>query len=460
MSLLSTLNNASTALQVFSRAIDIEGGNVSNAATPGYVATRTSIQPIGGGGVSASSDFVSVTSAGDVYADARVRAASTDASWSQAKAEILAPLNQLFDVTGSAGLLQAFQRFSAAFADLAVTPNDPILRTTALAAAGDVAVSFRKAASDVDTQRSEIDSAIGRVTTEINRLATQIRDVNVKLRGTEQFDAGQDALRRSAIDELSSLIDISVSFAPDGSATVLTGGQQPLVIGDNAFALVTSPGSPPPRQVTSSGGGNSPGTYGGKLGALLDVRNTTVAALVGDSNKPGTLNTLAQGFASRVNSLVSAGVTSDGHPGQALYLYDGSDGTNIARTIALDPAVTTANLATGTGGTEPHSNGTSNRLARLLNSTDAEDLVGGASLQNLYASVAADVGQELSTARSQASASRVLLATAAGDRQRTSGVSLDDSAIAITSLQRFYQASAKLVSILDTLTNTEINLIR
>ena len=133
MSLITTLHTASSALQVFSRAIDIEGSNVANAATPGYAAVRAAIQPIGSGGPAGGSDYIVLSSAGDSHADAAFQAAASDAASTQTRADSIAPLNQLLDITGSTGLLQAFQQFSAAFADLAVSPNDQFRHTSSTA---------------------------------------------------------------------------------------------------------------------------------------------------------------------------------------------------------------------------------------------------------------------------------------------------------------------------------------
>jgi flagellar hook-associated protein 1 FlgK len=460
VSLLSTLGNASTALQVFSRAIDIEGGNVANAATPGYAAVRATIRPIGDLGGSLGSDYVSVSSAADARGDSRAQAAASDASYSQARVELLEPLNGLFDITGATGLLAAFQNFSSAFGSLAVAPNDATLQESALGAVGRVAAAFQKAAESLDQQRSQIDSAINGVADEINKLSTQIRDANVQIRGSSEPNPAQDAVRRNALDALASLVDIQVIAAPDGSVTVLTGRQQPLVIGDRTFTLSADPAAAPPNQVRTAGGGNSPGTYGGKLGAVLDIRNNSLSALIGDETKPGSLNTLAAGFASRVNELLTSGVTSSGTPGTPVFLYDAGAIRDAARSLKVDPLLTGSQLAVASTGTDAQSNGIANALTRLFGSTSEADHVGGSSFQNVFGTIAASVGQELASAREQASTTSSALTAAAAARERISGVSLDQSAIAITSLQRFYQASAKLVSILDTLTTTEINLIR
>ena len=132
----------------------------------------------------------------------------------------------------------------------------------------------------------------------------------------------------------------------------------------------------------------------------------------------------------------------------------------MARTIAIDPTVQAAQLALSTTGTSTQSNGVATALASLFTSTSPADWVNGASVQNLYASTATAVGQDLATARNQASSAQNALTAADVARKQVSGVSLNNEAVAIVALQRYFEASAKLISVLDTLTTTEINLIK
>ena len=103
---------------------------------------------------------MTVSSSGNVFVDALVRNASSQAAESQTQAAQLSPVNQLFDITGSSGILAAFQQFSTAFSNLSVTPNDPTLGAVALAAAGNVASAFRTVAASLDTQSGQLDSSI------------------------------------------------------------------------------------------------------------------------------------------------------------------------------------------------------------------------------------------------------------------------------------------------------------
>jgi flagellar hook-associated protein 1 len=457
------LQTASTALQVFSRALGAEQTNVSNASTPGFAAIRAAILPIGLGGSGSSSDFVQLTSAGDARTDAAVQAASSQASSSQTAASQLAPVNQLFDITGTSGILAALRQFGAAFSSLSVTPNDQTLRSTALSAAGNVASAFNKVAASLDSQTTDVDGQIASTTAQINHLAAQIRQYNIQARTDSSPDSGAATGLRSALEQLSSLVDIGVTQNPDGTVSVLAGGQQPLVLGDQAFTLSANPKAAPGSQIVSSGGGGSPASYSGQLGALLQVRNGSLAQLLGGAGTPGSLNTLAKGFATRVNTLLTSGVDSNGSPGVALFTFDGTNGTNdsnVARTLAVDPSVTPDQLGLATGGSSAQSNGIANQLSGLTSSNLPADQIGGLSPEGLFASIAAGVGQQLSDAQDQSATDQTALTSVQADRQQESGVSLDQEAVAITALQRAYEASAKVVSIIDQLTSDEVNLIK
>lgn len=466
MSLLSALATTSTALQVFSTALGADQTNVSNSATPGFASVRAVIRPItdtitvSDGNTVSGSDTVQIQSSSNSYADAAVQAASSQASNSQVSANSLTPVNQAFDITGASGILAAFQSFSSAFSGLSVSPGDPTLQATAIAAAGAVANAFRSAAATLDSQSTSISSQIETTVGSINDLSSQIRQYNVALRGKSSADPATDASLRSALDQLSTLTDITVTKNHDGTVNVLTGGQQPLVLGDQAYGLQANLSAPPENQITSTGGGSSPGQYSGQLGALLQVRNGALQTLLGGNGVTGSLNQLALGFASRVNAVLSGGVTSSGGQGLPIFNYDANSASNVARTLATDSAVTPATLAVATGGVSAQSNGVANQLAALPSSAAASDQIAGQSAENFFASIATGIGQQLSDARSQASTDAAALTSAQSARQQVSGVSLDTEAVSITSYQRAYEASARLVSILDQLTSDEVNLIK
>ncbi len=231
-----------------------------------------------------------------------------------------------------------------------------------------------------------------------------------------------------------------------------------------------------PHLLRPVGQGNAPGTpalivfdaqgenvsgqiTGGSLGSLLQVRNTTIPGLIGDQTHTGTLNDLARSFADRVNGLLTAGVVSAGPPpvaGTGLFTYDTANPNNAAATLSVDPTATPAGLAAGTASS---SNGTATLLAGLSESSNPADQINGQTFTEFYGAIAAGVGQQLSDANSQQSLDQQSLLQVKSLRAQVSGVSLDTEAERLIEFQRAYQASAKLVTVLDQLAQSAVSLI-
>jgi flagellar hook-associated protein 1 FlgK len=389
-----------------------------------------------------------------------VRGATAQASYSQTSSGQINPVNQLLDITGTTGVLAALRDFSAAFANAAVSPNDATLRNAGLDAARNVALAFNRTAASLDSIQNQIDTSIQATVRQVNALSSTIAGYNARLRGRTDFDPQLDANLRTAIDSLASLVDISTSKNQDGTVTVLAGATLPLVSEDQTWALGVNPGAPAGSQVTSAGGGAPPSKLLGSLGGLLNVRNNGVTALIGANGQAGSLNTLASGFAARVNSLLASGVTSTGTSGTALFSFDNIDASNVARTLAVISTVTPSDLALAATGTGSQSNGIANQLAGLSTSTAVADQISGLSAEGLFASIAAGIGQRTADTASASQLDRTAQTTAENDRQQISGVSLDTEAVLLTAGQRAYEAAAKLFSTLNQLTETEVNLIK
>ena len=455
--LFSALETAASALGAYSQALGVDESNIANASTPGYAARRANIVPLNTpGNNSSAADTVTVTSNGDEFADALVRAASSQASASQTGVRQLTPINQQFDITGQTGILAAFQQFSKAFANLAVTPNDATAGSIALHAAAQVASAFQNVAASLDAQKQQVATQIQNTTLDINNLAANIAQLNAQAGASQEETPSIDAGLRNDLDQLSSLVDVSVSKAPNGSVSVLVGGQIPLVLGDQAYTLSVDPNAAAGAQVSSSGGGNSPQTYSGQLGALLDTQSNTIAGLIGGNGQTGSLNTLASGFASLVNTALTNGTTAGGQAGQPIFTYDQNNPANAARTLALVPGLTPGDLGLASA---TESNGVANYLAALPGSTAAGDQISGFSTEEYFGSIAASVGQQLSDANTASTADQTALITAQNSRQQQSGVSLDQEAVNVTAFERSYQANARVVSILNQLTQDTIGLI-
>ena len=102
-------------------------------------------------------------------------------------------------------------------------------------------------------------------------------------------------------------------------------------------------------------------------------------------------------------------------------------------------------------------NGVPLALGALANSAAAD--LGSVGYTTFYGGAAAQVGSQLNQAQSNQTMSAQTLAQAQSMRQSESGVSLDAEAINVLQFQAGYQAVAKMVNTLATLTQSLIDMI-
>ena len=89
-----------------------------------------------------------------------------------------------------------------------------------------------------------------------------------------------------------------------------------------------------------------------------------------------------------------------------------------------------------------------------------QKLLDGGTFSQFYGSIAARIGQQKASADQDQQLHQQLLAQTQSVREQTSGVSLDEEATRLIEFQRAYQASAQLLSVLNQLTGSVINILQ
>ena len=98
-------------------------------------------------------------------------------------------------------------------------------------------------------------------------------------------------------------------------------------------------------------------------------------------------------------------------------------------------------------------------MSQLADPTASSDEIGGLSYTQYYAGMAANAGTLLDNANNQLQTQQSAVAQAQNVRQQISGVSLDDEATILIQFQQAYEASSKLITVLDQLTEDTINIL-
>ena len=467
--LFATISASASSLAAFETALEVTQNNVANANTPGYAAQNVDFHALSfdaesglAGGVTAT-----VSTTQDPYADAAVRQQLSAYGTAQQLSTTLGNLQTVFDVTGTTGAGGSLNQLFSSFSALSTTPSDSTARQNVLTAAQSVASAFQATASALSSASGQAETQIQSQVAQINSLTQQIQDYNIQRQQSPAPDPGLDAKITDTVEQLSQIANVSVTTGLGGTTTVLLNGQTPLVLGAQQFSLHVghaSTGQPPAVQIQDQSGNDVTAQVAqGSLAGLLQVRNTTIPSIIGDGIQAGSLNTLAKNFADRVNTLLTSGQISAGPPpvsGIPLFTYDGTSVSNTAQTLAVNLAITASQIATIDPGPPAVSNGIATKLAALSSGSSATDQVNGLSYTAFYGQIAAGVGSALTSAKDDADTRQQAVNQARSLRSQLSGVSLDAEAAKLIQFQRAYDATTKLVTVLDQITQSTLNLLQ
>ena len=468
--LFSSLNSSVEALRSIESALAVSQNNVSNASTAGYARQIAQLdsQPFNlSAGLTGGVQFGGTQTTQNEYLNQAVRTQLSAQGYFTGQSNPLASIQSLFDVSGQSGVTGALNNLFQSFSAWSATPNTTTAQAV-LNQAQSVAQSFQSAAASLSQITTSVNQQISSNVSQINNLAAAIQRANIAIQNSTAPDAGLDANLHATLESLSQIADVTVSYAPNGTATVLLGGQTPLVIGDQQYTIQASfsgtgtpaiPNATPDARILDSDGQDITSHISqGTLGGLLAVRNSVLPSLQGDGQQQGALNQLAQQIADRVNQILTSAQTAGGQPGAALFTYSATSPAGVAQTLRLDPNITAATLAPANPGPPLVSNGAALQLASLGSSMDPADKISGQTILQFLNNMATRAGQSAADAQVGNNLHTQLLAQSRSLQTQVSGISLDAEAAQVLQLQQGYQAATKMVSVINTLADSLLNM--
>ncbi len=452
--LLNSLATVAESMRATQLAIELAGNNVSNAKTPNFAKQRLDLEARRfevnrglAGGVRAGS----LISSRQDYLEQAVQEQSNRLGRFSQQTSDLEQLEAIFDVSAGSGLGSSIDRLFESFSALSVRPNDTPAREAVLGRARDLAQGFRLTASTLGSANSNARNGLGATVAEINDIGAQIQKYNLQIRSDARNlqDPGLEAGIYGQLEKLSELVDFDTIRAEDGTLTVSLGGQTPLAVGASYFPIRAD--------VSPTGGGailrNAQGgeitgqIQQGRLRGQLEQQNGFLPALSAD------LDRLASTIANSVNTVLGSGRDRDGNtPTKDLFSFDATRGA--AATLAVNDLIPSELAAASADA--PGGNGNALSLADLSRSRVIDDYAVG----QFYGSLAGRVGRTLANSRSDEHSQTLLLAQARNLRATATEVSIDEEAANLVAFQRQFEANGELIRILNSLTETTINLIR
>ena len=304
-----------SGLNAAQRAFDIIGNNIANAATEGYHRQRLNLTPaytsqigsvILGGGV----DIAGITRMIDGFLQKEIfRQQSSLEQVSQELAMLRTVENLFGELSDGGGLSTALDGFFNALQDLSAHPAETIWQNQAITSAQTMAAKFKTLGQFLTSLESQISLEAENVTNQVNVLIGKIAELNHNI-NEQEISSGQaynlKDQRDQCIVELSKLINVETESREYGVVDVSTNGI-PLVVRTSVFELEVGIKENLDLGITVAGESNyNLDIQGGRLGALLSLKNDLIAGIHND------LNNLANAIIQQINQYHVQGVGSEG----------------------------------------------------------------------------------------------------------------------------------------------------
>jgi flagellar hook-associated protein 1 len=164
------------------------------------------------------------------------------------------------------------------------------------------------------------------------------------------------------------------------------------------------------------------------------------------------LDALAKGVADTVNSQLAAGVDQNGQPGAPLFTYNAAA---PSKTFAISSTITTTQIAAASAAA-PGGNDNAVALSQLQAATP----IGGFTFTQAFGNLSSDVGRDISDASNDQTTGQSLLAQARTLRSNASSVSLDEEATRLIQYQQAYEATSKLITVINEMTQSLLGIIQ
>jgi flagellar hook-associated protein 1 len=451
--LFGTLSIALSGLAASQQEMETSSNNVANANTTGYSREVTDTEagaPIIISGLSVGTGVVvdKIDSLRDPILEIQLNQATQQQSSLDAQLEQLQQLQTQFS-SSTSGIGADISNFFNSIEQLAPDPSSIELRQSVLTAAGNLAADFNSAATSLGTQESNLNLNVQQSVGEVNSLTSQIAGVGKQIASLENANDNASTLvdqQTNLIRQLSGLIDVQVIPTGNGGIDLATSNGTALVTGTQSFALTTEPGAGGNAHIYAGTEDITSSLTGGSLAGAIEIRDQEIPSVLNQ------LDQLAAGFSTTVNAANAQGFDLNGNAGGNIFTAPPAGVTGAAGDIQVaitDPSLIAAS-SDGTAG----SNG---NLANL-SAVATQAVASGQTPINYYSNLVFQVGDTTSNTSADSDAAGEILQQLQDQRGSVSGVSLNEEAANVVQFQTAYQASARVITTIDSMLADAVNL--
>lgn len=473
LGLFGSLNLGARSLQTQQMGIEVAGHNLANVNNPAYSRQRLDIDtsltvPTAVGPEGTGARVVAIQQARSVLLDGQLQSEISVSGYFEAQQQALenaqANLAQQIGTGatgtsgaastngGPSGLAAGLTDLFSGFQNLSTDPSSMANRQVLLLKAQTLASQFNQTdqrLSDLhDSLNDSLQSDIG----DANQLLSAIAKLNDQIvnaenaTGTIANDLRDQ--RQAKVEDLAKLVKFDATRDPSGAVNISIGGAS-IVSGSQVLDTLQTYDAGGGQLLVRTQGGGAPLTLtGGRIAGTIEGRDDGVDGL------RAQLNALASELISRVNTVHTAGFSLSGATGEPFFTGADASTMQVNANLLNNPSLIQASGTAGAAG----DNQTVLALAQL--GTQKLASLNNQIFSESFGQTVAQLGQELASSNSQSDTQAVVEKMLRQQRDSISGVSLDEEMTNLVTFQRAYQASARLITTVDQMLQTLIDMKR
>jgi flagellar hook-associated protein 1 FlgK len=458
-SLFGTMSVALQSMLAQQGALEVVANNIANANTPGYSREipimeenppTLSGNTLVGTGVSMSS----VESVRDNILNLRIDQETSQQSSLNSYVNSMNQVQALFNETQGTGLQTALSNFFNSFQSLASDPTSSSSRQSVIIAGQNLAGAFNQTSDNLATIQQGLDQSVVQTVQQVNDLTGQLANLNQQIQEVSNSGDSPGSLedqRDEDLTNLSNLIDTAVVYNNDGTVNLTTTNGAALVSGNQSDALTTQLDSVTGvHDIFAQGTQITSTITGGQLQGLINARDDSIPSA------QSSLDNLAAGLISAVNQQQTAGYDLNGGHGVDFFtpFTPATAGSDAGAAATMSVALTNPDQVAASSDGSQGDNSNATALAALQN----QPIGAGQTAGDYYSNLIDQVGDDVSNASSEQEAVGLVLQQLTNQQAAISGVSLDEEAANLVLYQRAYEAAARVISVVDELNSTTINM--
>ncbi|MCZ8531837.1 flagellar hook-associated protein FlgK [Psychrobacillus psychrodurans] len=495
------LETSKRGLYTQQSALYTTGHNISNANTLGYSRQRVNMEATLGypgtglnapkipGHLGTGVQTHSVQRIRDQFIDRQYRQETTKLGYWESRSDAISQMEDIMAEPSEFGLNTSLDQFWKSLQDLSTNPENAAARKVVVQRGIGVAESFNNIHKQLSDIQGNLKNEILTSTDDVNSILKQIASINEQIQAIEPNGYMPNDLydaRDNLLDELSQYFPIEIEYTKSGgnSLAIAEGsvkvsiktktGSIEVINGKDAGKLTPTGMSKndnfePFNGFTVDGSGTvvgGPLSYDdmelnkGKMLSLINSYGHGTNATNAEGYYPemlAKLDKMALAFAEKFNEIHRGGTDLNGDTGNNFFVPK-AGATISAGNISVDSILKSdPSLVAASSSTDKEEGNGANAI--LLANMKSEILTGldNATVQSFYQSMIGELGVDGEQAVRLAYNSATIKLTVENNRASVSSVSLDEEMTNMIIFQQAYNASARMITVVDETLDKIIN---